>query len=114
MTREELITNKRYRLTLSVWLDRGEDTTELREQRRTVQYILSPNLLDTPKEYEKDVIMEMCEKFMEQEGIKQTLGSIRCKHCEYAEARADGSYYCRAMPIKDSFDCCSRARRKEQ
>lgn len=69
--RDECVTLKRYSLVLSVWIDQGETTTELRQERRGINYILSPFQRDTPAELEKEVIKELCRGLMELEGIKQ-------------------------------------------
>ena len=69
--RDECVTLKRYSLVLSVWLDQGETTTELRQERRGINYILSPFQIDTPAELETEVIKELCRGLMELEGIEQ-------------------------------------------
>lgn len=66
-----IVTLKRYRLELSVWLDQGEKTTELQFERRRIDQILSPFLIDTPAELEKEVIKELCRTLMVLEGIAQ-------------------------------------------
>lgn len=66
-----IVTLKRYRLELSVWLDQGEKTTELQFERRRIDQILSPFLIDTPSELKKEVIKELCRTLMVLEGIEQ-------------------------------------------
>ena len=69
--RDECIMVKRYRLVLSVWLNQGEKTMELSWKRRGIERILSPFLIDTPPEIEKEVIKALCKGLMELEGIDQ-------------------------------------------
>lgn len=67
----DLVAIKRYRLTLSVWIDCGADSGELQGQRRTAEMRLSPELIDTPEIVEKSVIKKLCEEIMRLEGIEQ-------------------------------------------
>lgn len=60
---DDLVITKRYRLTLSVWIEQGGDFIELPAQRRTAQYIVS-RTFDPPKDLEKVLIKDLCEKIM--------------------------------------------------
>lgn len=58
--REERIPSKKYRLSLSVWIDDGIGEYELRDQRRGVESRLPFPYLDTPRDVEEQLIEDMC------------------------------------------------------
>lgn len=51
---------KKYKLSLSVWVDNGYGEYELREERRSVESRLPFPYLDTPKDVEEQLIEKMC------------------------------------------------------
>lgn len=68
--REERIPSKKYRLTLSVWIDDGIGEYELRDQRRCMEGRLPFLYSEIPTSVEEQLIRDMCE------GIKQIRPTI--------------------------------------